>query len=301
MAEENKKKVILGGIFLGLIPLLFLLYLLLAPLLSLMSKDLKATEMYVISDGVNVRAKPQTQALKMGRISYGTKLKVYNIQDNWAEVLIQEQGTGFVSSDYIAKPKTFYMLEGLFGDELSKKRLTKTKYRLAVLRYIEEKGYITKIPDEYKEEFDDDELNKEVYQIFSEPSKAMYNSITYGDFDGDYIQDLAVVLKNPDTEKKFLVIISFDKNNPLNKSKAIYEQELEAPWLFIRRAVKGSRWYLTDKIKEALDEGVPPVKAKIKIDGIIIGSNRNRNLNDPINLLLYNGETFELHLQDVEK
>jgi len=300
MAEDNKKKVILGGIFLGLIPLLFLLYLILAPLLSLMSKDLKATEMYVISDGVNVRAKPQTKALKMGRIKYGTKLKVYNIHDNWAEVLIEDQGTGFVSSDYIAKPKTYYMLEGLFGDERSKRRLTKTKYRLAVLRYIEESGYITQIPDEYKEEFDDDELNKEVYQIFSEPSKAMYNSVAYGDFDGDYVQDLAIVLKNPDTEKKLLVIISFDKNDPLNKSKAIYEQEMEEPWFFIRRAVKGSRWYLTDKVKEALEKDEPPVKTRIKIDGIVIGSNRNRNLHDPVNLLLYNGDTFEIHLQDVD-
>ncbi|MCF6242289.1 MAG: hypothetical protein L3J74_13195, partial [Bacteroidales bacterium] len=74
MAENNKKKVILGGIFLGLIPLLFILYLILGPVLSVMTRDLSAKEMYVISDGVNVRAKPEAKALKMGRITYGTKL-----------------------------------------------------------------------------------------------------------------------------------------------------------------------------------------------------------------------------------
>jgi hypothetical protein len=299
MAENNKKKVILGGIFLGLIPLLFILYLILGPVLSVMTRDLSAKEMFVISDGVNVRAKPEAKALKMGRIKYGTKLLVYKIEDNWAEVLIEGQ-KGFVSKDYIAGPKTFYLLEGLFGDERSKKRVTKTQYRLALLRYLDEKGYITKIPEEYKKEFDDEDLNKEVYQIFSEPSKAMYNSFTYGDFDGDYVQDAAFVLRNPDTDNQLLVILSFDKNDPINKSKAIYEKELGAPWMFIRKAVKGSRWYLNDKVKEAIDEDKKPVKSRIKIDGIVISSNRNRNLHDPVTLLLYNGETFETHAQDIE-
>ena len=299
MAENNKKKVILGGIFLGLIPLLFILYLILGPVLSVMTRDLSAKEMYVISDGVNVRAKPEAKALKMGRITYGTKLLVYKIEDSWAEVLIEGQ-KGFVSKDYIANPKTFYRLEGLFGDERSKKRITKTQYRLALLRYLDKKGYITKIPEDYKKEFDDEDLNKEVYQIFSEPSKAMYNSVAYGDFDGDYVQDAAFVLRNPDTDNQLLVILSFDKKDPLNKSKAIYEKELGAPWLFIRKAIKGSRWYLNNKVKEAIDEGEKPVKSRIKIDGIIISSNRNRNLHDPVILLLYNGETFETHAQDIE-
>lgn len=299
MAEENKKKVILGGIFLGLIPLLFILYLVLGPVLSVMTKDLKAKEMYVISDGVNVRAKPETKALKMGRITYGTKLLVYNIEGNWAEVLIEGQ-KGFVFKNYIAEPRIFYMLEGLFGDDRSKKRITRTQYRLAIIRYLNEKAYITKIPDDYKKEFDDEELNKETYQIFSEPSKAMYNSSAIGDFDGDYVQDAAFVLKNPDTDKKILLIFSFDKNDPVNKSKVIYENELEAPWFFIRRAVKGSRWYQNDDVAKALEEDKKPYKTKIKIDGIAIGSNRNRNLNDPVYLLLYNGEAFELHEQNIK-
>ena len=306
MAENNKKKIVLGGIFLGLIPLLFLLYLILGPVLSVMTKDLNAEEMYVISDGVNVRAKPETKALKMGRIKYGTKLLVYKIEDNWAEVLIEGQ-KGFVSKDYIAKPKQFYMLEGLFGDQASKKRLTKTRYRLAILRYIDKKGYITQIPDEYKKEFDDEDMDKDVFQIFSEPYKAMYNSSAFGDFDGDYVSDAAFVLKNPETEKKLLVILSFDKNNPLEKSKAIFETELEEPWLFIRKAAKGTRWYLnhTEEEKETLkttkNKKYRPRKTKIKIDGIIISSNRNRNLHDPVNLLLYNGENFEIHNQNIEK
>jgi len=295
---KNKKKVVLGGIFLGAIPLLFIIYLVLGPILSVLSKDLTANEMYVISDGVNVRAKGEKNALKMGRIQFGTKLLVYNITDEWAEVLIDGQ-KGYVSKNYIAEPETYYKLQGLFGDDRSKNRVSKTQYRLAILRYLDEKGYAPKIADEYKEFFDDEYLNREVYQIFSESKKAKYNSTAFGDFDGDFIWDAAFALKNPDTEKKILAIIGFDKNAPMEKSRIIFEMELDEPWLFIRRAAKKSRWYLNDTETEANADDKPK-KVKIKIDGISIGTNRNSNLKDPVTLLLYNGEEFEQHEQDVD-
>jgi len=47
--KKDKKKVI-GGLLLGAIPLLFILYLVLGPVLHILSKDLKAKEMYVISE-----------------------------------------------------------------------------------------------------------------------------------------------------------------------------------------------------------------------------------------------------------
>jgi len=294
--KNNKKKVILGGIFLGAIPLLFLIYIVLGPILSVLQKDLTAEEMYVISDGVNVRSQAEKKSLKMGRIDYGTKLLVYKIEEEWAEVLIEGQ-KGYVSKDYIGTPESYYMLEGLFGDERSKKRVNKTQYRLAILRYLNEKGYLTKISDEYKEFFEDKDLNKEVFQIFSEPGKSRYNSTAYGDFDGDFVWDAAFVLKNPETEKKLLVILSFDKNDPLNKSKSIFEMELEEPWIFIRRTAKGNRWYLNN---QEIEPDMEPKKTKIKIDGISIGTNRNKNLEDQVNLLLYNGEEFEIHEQDVD-
>jgi len=296
MAEKkNKKKIILGGIFLGAIPILFLIYIVLGPILSVLKKDLAATEMYVISNGVNIRAKGEKKALKMGRIKYGTKLLVYNIDDNWAEVLYEGQ-KGYVSKDYISTPGIYYKLEGLFGDERSKSRVNKTKYRLAILRFFDEKGYISNVPDEYKEFFEDEDLDKEIYQIYSEPGKSRYNSTAFGDFDGDFVWDAAFILKSPETEKKLLIILSFDKNDPLNNSKSIFEMELEEPWIFIKRAAKKSRWYLNDTEIKPGGKGIK--KTRIKIDGISIGTNRNRNLKDPVSLLLYNGEEFEIHEQD---
>ena len=295
MAEsKNKKKVILGGIFLGAVPVLFIIYLVLGPILSVLTKDMQAEEMYVISDGVNVRAKGEKKALKMGRIEYGTKLLVYNVTDKWAEVLIDGQ-KGYVWNEYIATPRIFFMLEGLFGDKRSKTRVSKTKYRLGILRYLEEKNYMTQIAEEYKAFFEDEDFDKEVYQIFSEAGKSRYNSIAFGDFDGDFKSDAAYVLKNPETYKKLMVIISFDKNDPMNSSKSIFEMELEEPWIFIRKAPKKSKWYLNNTETE---EGLK--KTRIKIDGISIGTNRNKNLKDPVSLLLYNGDEYEVHEQDVQ-
>ena len=296
MAEsKDKKKVILGGIFLGAVPILFIIYLVLGPMLSMLQKDLSAEKMYVISDGVNVRTKGEKNALKMGRIEYGTELLVYDAEGEWAEVLIDGQ-KGYVWKEYIADPRTFYMLEGLFGDKRSKSRLSKTQYRLSILRYFDEKGYITKIADEHKEFFEDEDLNKEVYQIFSEPVKSRYNSTAYGDFDGDFVWDAAYVLKSPETEKKLLIILSFDKNAPLSNSNTIFEMELEEPWIFIKRAAKKSRWFLNETDTESTAK---PKKLRIKIDGISMGTNRNWNLKDPVNLLLYNGEEYEIHEQDL--
>ncbi len=287
--KKDKKKMI-GGLILGAIPLLFIIYLVLGPLLHILSRDLSAKEMYVISEWVNVRAAADVKSLKMGKVDYGTKLLVYEIVDNWAEVLIDGQ-KGFVSKEFIADPETYYFIEGLFGDKRASKRVPGTKYRLALMRYLKSKGYISQIPEDVQLELYGEIKDSEVYQIFTEPAGSKFNSTVFADFDGDFRNDAAYVLKNQLDDKNLLVIISFDKNDPLNISKVIHEQELEHSWFYIRRATKGYRYYYNDDEK----------KSKIPLNGILIGSNRNKNLNDPEFLLLYNGETFDMFEQSHNK
>lgn len=282
---KNKKKVI-GGLILGAIPLLFIIYLVLGPLLHILSKDLSASEMYVISEWVNVRATADINSLKMGKVDYGTKLLVYEINDDWAEVLIDGQ-KGFVASKFIADPATYYEIEGLFGDERTAKTLTNSKYKLALIRYIESNNFTTYIPEDIQMEYFPDAENKEVFQVFSEPRGSRFNYSAFADFDGDFRWDAAFVLKNRETDAKKLVIFSFDKNDPLEHSKVIYDQDIEQPWYFIRLAKKGERYYIDDKDK----------KTKLPINAILIGSNRNKNLNDPEYLLMYDGETFKSYEQ----
>lgn len=285
-SKKNNKKKVLGGLILGAIPLLFIIYLVLGPLLHILSKDLSASEMYVISEWVNVRATPDIKSLKMGKIDYGTKLLVYEIKDDWAEVLIDGQ-KGYVANKFIADPATYYAIEGLFGDDNTAKTLTNSKYKLALIRYIESKDWITYIPEDIQMDIFGEVANKDVYQVYSEPKGSRFNYSAFADFDGDFRWDAAFVLKNRESDTKILVIFSFDKNDPLEMSKVIYEQELDQPWYFIRLAKKGYRYNLDDKEK----------KTRLPINAIHIGTNRNKNLNDPEFILMYTGETFTTYEQ----
>jgi len=280
----------IGGLILGSIPLLFIIYLVLGPLLHILSRDLSAKEMYVISEWVNVRAAANVKSLKMGKVDYGTKLLVYEVVDDWAEVLIDGQ-KGFVSNKFIADPETYYLVEGLFGDKRSAKRVPSTKYRLALMRYLQSKDYSSYIPEEVQVELYGETMEKEVFQIFTEPSGSRFNSSVVADFDGDFRNDAAFVLKNQQEDKNVLVIVSFDKNDPLNISKVILEQELEHPWFYIKIAKKGYRYY-TDDVEK---------KTKLPLNALLIGSNRSRKLDDPQFLLLYNGETFDMFEQPTKK
>jgi len=282
--KKDKKKVI-GGLLLGAIPLLFILYLVLGPVLHILSKDLKAKEMYVISEFVNVRATSDVNSLKMGKAVYGTKLLVYEIKDAFAEVLIDGQ-KGFVSSEFIAEPPIYYAIEGLFGDDRAENLVSSTKYKLGLIRYLQSKGYISNLPEEIKIQLYGENSKKEVYQIFSEPRGSQYNSSAIADFDGDFQSDAAFVLKNINSDKKILVILSFDKKDPLNISKVIYENEMEKPWYFIKLAKKGTKYPILNEKKKI-------EKNKIPINGLVLGTNRSNDLNDPEYLIIYNGEKFD--------
>lgn len=281
-------KKLLGGLLLGLIPLTFLIYLVLGPVFSIISRDMSAQEMFVISEWVNVRADANPKAMKMGKILYGTKLLSYGSKNGWAEVLIDNH-QGFVADKFIADAKTFYYLDGLFGDKQATKSVKSAKYRMALVRYLIEKGYSTEISEDVRDEFEDKSLDNEVYQLFTEPYGSRFNTVVFSDFDGDFRNDAAFVLTNKIKDINRLVIISLDKDNPNEISRVIYDEELEHPWQYIRLAKKGHKFF-NNKQEEI----------RLKYSGILIGSNRNENLNDSEYLLLYNGENFDMTEQNIK-
>lgn len=281
----NKKIMVIGGALLGLIPLLFLVYLLVVPMISVLKDEMKSKEMYVIAKKIILRSDKNTNSYKLGSFSYGTQVSVYSTEKEWAEITVGEQ-KGYMSTEYLVDKKTFYEIEGVYGDKISRKYITSTRCKTAIVRYLNEKGYMSNVPEDLREEFYGENHNKSVWQIFSE-TRGSYNSFCFADFNGDFRGDAAFIFKNTDTEERRLVVFSFDKTHPNEKSKDIFEMELKDPWFFIRKAYKGSWRNLNESRK----------KKKIGIDGILIGSNRNRSFDDPIRLLLYNGKEFEIHDQ----
>ena len=289
--KKGKGKFV-GFLLLGGIPLLFVLYLVLGPILDILSKDISAKDMYVISDEINVRATSDINSLKMGHLTYGAKVLVYEIKEDWAEVLVDGRKV-FLASKYIVEPKVFYTIEGIFGDEKASDLVKGSKYRYALYEYFKSKGFESEIPDEIKKKYFDDTSGKEVYQLFSEPKGSAYNSAVYADFDGDFTQDAAFILKHKSSEDKILVIFSFDKDDPF-KSKVIYEDELDESWMEIRQARKGYTYKLET-------DGEKSEKIKLPVNGLLIGSNRSRSLNDPVHVFYYDGKQFVSYLQSEDK
>jgi len=285
MISQRKIKNIVK-LTLGIVPLIFIAYLVVTPLFLIVKQDIQAYDMFVISDYVNVRTNPEKDALKMGEIYFGTEVLVYNIENSWAEVLIEGQ-KGFIHEDFLGTPELFYKIDGLFGDEASMKRVPKLNYKIAIVNYLDSLGYLPNIKNKYKNKFNEVDLKKDRFQIFSEKRGSKFNTSAFADFDGDFVWDVAVVLKNINTETNHLVILSFDKKDPRNKNKAIFSMELEEEHYYIRRVKKRHYRYMYDKDGEK-------TKQRIPLAAIEIGTNRNRNLNDTEYILIYNGKKFEL-------
>jgi hypothetical protein len=280
-----KRKRLLGVLILGGIPLLFILYLVLGPILDILRKDIAAKEMFVVSEFVNVRSTSDNKSLKMGQLLYGTSVLVYEVKEEWAKVLIDGRKV-YVSGKYLVPPDVYYTIEGIFGDSQTSKQVKNSKYRLALYHYFQSKGFGSQISDDIKEKYFNDPVEKEIYQLVSEPKGTYYNSTAFGDFDGDFSQDAAFVIRHKETGNKILVVISFDKHDPLSNSKVIYETELDEPWMYIRLAKKGASYQIAVAENEY-------AKLKLPANGLLIGSNRSRDLKDPVHLLYYNGEKFE--------
>jgi len=281
--KKGKRK-FLGFLVLGGIPLLFITYLVLGPILDILSKDISAKDMYVISEYVNVRATSDVNSLKMGHLTYGEKVLVYEIKDDWAEVLVDGRKV-FLASKFLVEPEVYFTIEGIFGDERASRLIKNSKYRMALYQYYRQKGFIGEITDDIKRDHFSDSTNNEVYQIVSEPKGSLYNTAAFADFDGDFRQDAAFILQKKGADNKILVIFSFDKDDPSSNSKVIYETELEEPWMAARLAKKGT----TLKIDQADDKDN---KIKLPVNGLLIGSNRSKSLGDPVQLIYYDGKTF---------
>ncbi|MEA2042731.1 MAG: SH3 domain-containing protein [Bacteroidota bacterium] len=281
-----KKGLFSGAVILGVFPLLFVIYLLLAPVISVIEEDFTSKEMRIISETLKIRAEKEPNSYIIGQYDYGTEVLVHEIFKNeWAEVSVGEK-RGFMSMEYLVTPEQFYLIDGLYGNELAKRFVRKTSYRKAISTYLQENGFTTDIPKEIREKLFDKNKKPGVWQLFAEENSLRYNTFCYGDFDGDNFPDAAYILKNINTGQRKLIVLNLNTDIPDKYSKLIYSEDLEEDWVYIRTAVSPYFYIVNGE------------RRRIKIDGIIKGSNRDESLNDSETMLLFSGKTFDSHLQE---
>ena len=248
------------GLLFGIIPFLFIVYLLMVPLIRVIQHDFKAETMYVISERLNIRSDKSENAYVIGGYDYGTEVNVYEIFDNeWAEVSVDEK-KGFMSMEYLVNPETFYLINGMFGNDLAKDNITKTANKKAIATFLSENDYISNIPIEIRDNLYGKNVDKEVWQIFAEKGYPKYNAFCYGDFNGNEEEDVAFVIKNINSGRTKLIVLEINTQIQGKYSKLLYSKDLAEDWFFIRKAKKGQ----TFSVKNT-DE-------KIILDGILIGT-----------------------------
>ena len=272
-------------IIFGLAPFLFIVYLLLGPVIRVIKKDIKSEPMYIISDNLNLRSETSPNAYIIGNFNYGTEVKVYNTYDNlWAEVTIGKK-KGYMSLEYLVPQKIFYLIDGMFGNELAKKALKKTAYKKALANYFLNNQLVSDIPEDIKVDlYGKKAKNKTPWQFFVLPGKKQFNSYCYGDFNGDKKRDVAFIITNLKTKQNRLIVLSINEFSQ-DYGTTLFSMDLKDNWYYIRLAPKNYKFYIDGELKP------------LPIDGILIGSNRDPQLQDPVQLLLYDGEKFKLHKQ----
>ncbi len=272
----------------GILPFLFIVYLLLGPMVRVIKKDFSSETMMTISEKLRIRSDKDKNSYVIGSYPFGTEVKVYQVFDNnWAEVSVGNK-KGYMSFEYLVLPETFYIIEGMFGNENAKKLIASTKYRIAISNYLKANNYTSKIPKSEREKLYGKDAKKEAWQIFAEPSKSEFNSFCYGDYNGDKDRDAAFILTNIKTGKRKLIILEVNAFIPGKYGNLLDSRDLNEDYLFVKNVPKGKKMIVNDSLQ------------RIQTDGILIGTNRSGSFNDVDTLMLYNGREFDYFPQKIK-
>ena len=287
--SRNTKIWFVSGLFFGIIPFIFIVYLLMGPLVRVIKKDFSSETMITISDNLRIRSDKDKNAYVIGSYPFGTEVKVYKVFDNnWAEVSVGDK-KGYMSFEYLVLPETFYTIEGMFGNENAKKLIASAKYRKAIARYLKSNNYISKIPRDEREKLYGKDSEKEMWQIFAEPPKAEFNSFCYGDYNGDSKRDAAFILTNIKTGKRKLIVLRIDTEIPGKYGSLIGSKDLTEDYLFVKNIPKRSKMIINDSLQ------------RINIDAVLIGTNREKAFNDTYTLMLFEGKDFKFFPQKLKE
>ncbi len=269
----------------GLIAFIFIAYLLLGELISVIKKDFSSETMMVVSESLNIRSDKDKNAYIIGKYPFGTKVQVYNVFDNnWAEVSIKDK-KGYMSFEFLVLPENFFLIEGMFGNDNAKELIKPVKYRKAISNYLKNNGFTSKISKSEREKLYGKDEKKEVWQIFAENKKYQFNTFCYGDYNGDKRQDAAFIITNIETGKRKLIILNLSTRITKKYGELITSKDINKDYLFIKHIPKNSKMIINDSLQ------------RIATDAILIGTNRDTKLHDIPQLMLYNGKTFNFYLQ----
>ena len=190
----KKRKLNTVVVFIGILPFFFIVYLLLGPVIRVIHEDYSGEQMRVISETLKIRSDKTNKAYVIGKYDYGTEVKVHEVFENrWAEVTVEDI-RGYMAMEYLVSPEEFYLIDGMYGNDLAKDAVRKTKYRKAIAGYLSENKYASDIPRKIQKKLYGAAEKREQWQFFAERPGTKYNTYCYGDFSGDGSENAAYIL-----------------------------------------------------------------------------------------------------------
>ena len=257
-------------------------------------RDKEAKRKYIIANTYKLRASRflNDNDLNIVRsFKYGQEVLVYNEDTEWAEVkIIDNNGnneyTGFFGfpKRYLSNKKEFYEIDGIYGNQESRKLITGSYSKTAIINYLHSNNLMTDVPNNIQLELYNKTKNNPVWQVYGFPKETKYNTVVSAKLtESDDLCLAVIITEKANKSNRKLLIFSFDKEND-NKEKLLYTENFSAEFEGIKILWKGSRQYLGK-----MNRG-RKVKTKLQYHAIELGNNNTESKNKEI--IYFDGVDF---------
>lgn len=257
-------------------------------------RDKEAARKYIIANSYKLRTSRYLNDNDLNIVKsfkYGQEVLVYNEDSEWAEVKIIENNTdneyvGFFGfpKRYLCNKKDFYEIDGIYGNMESRKLITGSYSKTAIINYLHMNNLMSDVPKNIQMELYKSVKNHPVWQVNGLPKGSEYNTVVSAKLaDSDDHCLVAIIAEKANKNNRKLLIFSFDEEND-NIEKLLYSEDFNSEYDGIKILWKGSMEYLGEMKRGR------KVKTKLQYQAIEMGKNNLEGTNREI--LYFNGVTF---------
>jgi len=249
-------------------------------------RDKEAARKYIIANTYKLRASRFLNDNDLNIVKsfkYGQEVLVYNEDTEWAEVKIIDKNanneyTGFFGfpKRYLSNKKEFYEIDGVYGNIESRRLITGSYSKTAIINYLHGNNLMTDVPNNIQLELYKKVKNDPIWQVYGFPKDYKYNSVVSAKLTENDDLCLAVILTEKENKSnRKLLIFSFDEEND-KKEKLLYIENMSSEFEGVKILWKGSRQYLGEMKRGR------SVKSKLQYHAIELGNNNTESKNREI-------------------
>jgi hypothetical protein len=180
---------------------------------------------------------------------------------------------------YLADKTTFHEIDGIYGNKDARKIIKSSFVKRAILDYLRDHNCQSMISPEVQVELYGKVNSAQVWTVLGLSENATFNALSGGSFNGSEDRGTAVILTNPKTQKRKLLIFTYDD---ADKAKLLFETPFQDEY-------DGIVTISAKDLNRKMDRTIVPYNIPVIIYGV---NNIFSDLNQKV--LYYNGKSFTL-------